>query len=437
MRTLLHSFFNGILFKDYQMLRLFTVITLFLLAACNPFNTDDDSTVTLEGTDPNGTSITFVSENGYHAVKLNDQEWVHANNKIKLDSLSESDTLQIMELCEENEYKSYPSGKLEPWIIQYLHQYTNSKNELIEECYSKEEYIPPKTKTATLISQQANEGIRIINVDVSDYNYVRFNENDNILSIPMEADSIDHSLIAIGYNKNNEQLYVYRSESFYFKDGDTITLDFYSENAEVAVTDTDHFVSPDFSYNRYYSELVKDIFITTNHDENKSLYIRIPDSLRKESSFYLEVWRAKYYMLNTIQGLSYRFLGKEPSDTNPLEALSTTFQSMKVSYVNQGVEVEIPSIPVFNNKPWYGYVTQQYDGFTIWPALKATTSNNKMTAKLLDISKLPAVPGFFNKTNNEINSANLIMGVSTGDIDAINTHRLEIKVPINIKKITN
>ncbi|MGR6871003.1 hypothetical protein ACU6U9_01555 [Pseudomonas sp. HK3] len=419
------------------MLRLFTVITLFLLAACNPFNTDDDSTVTLEGTDPNGTSITFVSENGYHAVKLNDQEWVHANNKIKLDSLSESDTLNIIELCEENEFRSYSSGHLGLWLIQYLHLYTNSKNELIKECYSKEGYILPETKTATLVSEQTHDGIVIIDARISDYDYVRFNKEENILTIPVETDDIEHSLIAVGYHKINEQFYVYRSESFDFNDGETITLDFYSENSEITVADTNPFEPSDFNYIRNYCELVKDVCIRTNHDVNKNLYLRIPESLRVESSLYLEVWKPKYYLSNTIQGMSYRFLGKEPSDTNPLEALSTTFQSMKVSYVNQGVEVEIPSIPVFNNKPWYCYVTQQYDGFTIWPALNATTSNNKMTAKLLDISKLPAVPGFFNKTNNEINSANLIMSVSTGDIDTINTHRLEIIVPINIKKITN
>ena len=433
----MHSFFNGILFKDYQMLRLFTVITLFLLAACNPFNSDDDSTITLEGTDPNGTSITFVSENGYHAIKLNDQEWVHANNKIKLDSLSESDTLNIIELCEENEFRSYSSGHLGLWLTQYLHLHTNSKNELIKECYSKEGYILPETKTATLVSEQTHDGITIIDVIVSDYLYVRFNQEENILTIPVETDAIEHSLIAVGYHKINEQFYIYRSESFDFNDGETITLDFYSENSEIAITDTNPFEPSDFNYVRNYCELVKDVCIRTNHDVNKNLYLRIPESLRVESSLYLEVWKPKYYLLNTTQGLSYRFLGKEPSQTNPLEALSATFQSMKASYVNQSVDVEIPSIAVFNNKPWYGYVTQQYDDFTIWPASFATTSNNKMTAKLLDLSKLPAVPDFFNKTNNEINRANLMMDASTEDIDVINTHKLAIKFPIDIEQIQN
>lgn len=416
------------------MLRLFSVITIFLLAACNPFDSNDDSRITLEGTDPNGTSISFVSENGYHAVKLNDQEWVHVNNKIQLDSLRASDTLEIFTLCEKNDSVPYPYGFNNSWIIEYLHKDINEKQELRKECYFKNEYQPLELKTAKIISQQINEGINIVEASIANFDNMLFDPKTNEISLPAQNDKFEHLFFAIAYNKNTENFIVYKDIKFNFNDSETIIIDFYAENAKAA--QFDNLKSSGFTYNRDYCETTNNICIKSSFYLNGQKNIKIPDDLKDESGIYTEYWWAENSPATQAHIDSYRYSGKEPLKSHYLKDITSEILPITTNYSYQEIKVVIPDTLIFEDVFWHGNIIQQYEGFFI-SVFDVTISKNIMTTQLFDLYKLPAIPAFFNKTNDEMISASLMMTASTRTYNTTNNHNISIKVPIDIEQIQN
>lgn len=398
-------FLNGIFFKDYQMLRPFTVIVLSLLAACNPFNTDDDSSVILEGSDPNGSSITFVSENGYHAIKVNSSKWEQIINKITLSKLSSSDTIEFIELCEPDE--AFPRGKGVSFKFRANNVPKSGKGNNIYSCDTShllpQDHLP---KSAIIYSEQSNDGINIINGTITDV-YIDFDTSTP--KIKGASQKVENSILLVGKNNRDDSYYVYRDDKFTYENGEDISIDFYSESA-MKIELIDEVTAGEFEYSRTYSDDSKRLWINLSYEDN-SIHLTIPDNFRRPQDVYNERW-SKYSSNNFISA-DYSTTSKTIQKINFLENIWQTIEKITVNESdNQYGSIELPDNVLFTSNNLLRNTFFYYKGNIIIQSFDFTiAAENLINNDIIKLSSLPNVPRYFNLTIEDLDSSTLILSV--------------------------
>lgn len=404
------------------MLRLFSVITFFLLAACNPFNSDDDSTVTLEGTDPNGTSITFVSDNGYHAVKLNNSKWVNIKDKITLPKLSENDTIEFIELCEPNE--GFPNGKGVSFkfnINNVPKFYGIGEERNIYSCditHLLQNYSP---KFATIYSEQSNHGINILNGTMTE-GYINFDSSKPKLNGYFSK--VENSILLIGKDNRDDSYYVYRDDKFTYKDKETISIDFYNENS-MKVDSIDQFTGGFFEYSRTYSDDNYWLWLNLSY-ENNSIHLTIPDKFRKPQDSYNEIW--SNYSWNSRIYARYTVSSRDIQNENLLENIWQTIEAISVdkSGYRYG-SIQLPDDELFTKNSLKKNTFLYYKDNIIIQHIDTTINAKKrINNEIIELSSLPNIPEYFNLSIESLNSTNLILNIFNNHKNDI-TERLELQ----------
>ena len=404
------------------MLRLFIVITFFLLAACNPFNSDDDSTITLEGTDPNGTSITFVSENGYHAIKVNSRNWVKITDQITLSKLSENDTIEFIELCVPDE--GFPNGKGVSFKFKTdnIPKYGIGEDNNIYLCDTSHLTSKNNTpKSATIYSEQSNDGITIFNGTITD-TYIDFDTSTPKLK--GFSQKVEYSILLIGKDNRDDSYYVYRDDKFTYKNEETISIDFYSENA-MKIDLIDQFTGGSFEYSRTYSNDNDWIWLNLSY-ENNSIHLTIPEKFRKPQDTYNELW-SKYNGNNRINA-NYTVSSRNIKKENLLEDIWQTIEAITVDKsTNSYGSIQLPDDKIFtNNSLWTNNFLYYNDNTFIQSIDFTINAKNKINNDIIELSSLPNIPEYFNLSNESLNSTVLILNIFNKHENDI-TERLELQ----------
>ncbi|MFT5592989.1 MAG: hypothetical protein ACI8SR_001357 [Oceanicoccus sp.] len=415
-------FINGILFKDYQMLRLFTIITLFLLAACNPFNSDDDSTITLEGTDQNGTSITFVSENGYHAVKVNSRNWAKITDQITLSKLSENDTIEFIELCVPDE--GFPNGKGVSFKFKTgnIPKYGISEDNNIYSCDTSHLTSKNNTpKSATIYSEQSNDGINIFNGTMT-YAYINFDSPEPKLN--GFSSKVENSILLIGKDNRDDSYYVYRNDKFTYEDKETISIDFYSENS-MKVDSIDQFTGGFFEYSRTYSDDNDWLWLNLSY-ENNSIHLTIPDKFRRPQDTYNEIW-SNYSWTSGVYA-RYTVSSRDIKKENLLEYIWQTIEAITVDKSgNQYGSIQLPDDELFTRNSLTKNTFLYYKDNIIIQHIDFTINGKRqINNEIIELSSLPNIPEYFNLSIESLNSTNLMLNIFNNHKNDI-TERLELQ----------
>lgn len=410
------------------MLRLLIILILGpTLSACDLFEKDSEnkSIPTLQGTDPDGYEITYISQSGYHAVRLNDQSWNHVGSELRLKSLSEDDILTVIKLCEAN--SSRPAiGLYGEWKIKHLsHAVENNKYENL--CTGHNQDPSSTTKTITLKSQQKSEGIEIVGAILEGDFFSNFNSVSGSYSLATNKDKNKRSIIAIGYDEVQKTAYVYKGELFSIKNGDTIYIDFLSDNSHLANVETSE--KKDHDYSRQYCEGVM-FCIELSFNTNESIRVKYPEVLKGHNGSYTEHWQNSFYFDNERYGFSYRASSNEELiNYNPLEVYQPEIKPVEIDSGND-LTVQVPLITGFENAEWQGFTVHKYSNFEVWSDYIDISSDRHMEILTLDLSKLPNIPSLFNQTPFEMISAEQHLSSYFLDLSVNKNHSIELTVPI-------
>jgi predicted small secreted protein len=410
------------------MLRLLIILILgTTLSACNLFekHPQDKSIPTLEGTDPNGSEITYISQSGYHAVRLNDQPWNHVSNELQLKSLSEDDILTIVKLCEANSDRP-AVGLYSEWKIKHFSSAVeNNKYENL--CTGHNQDPSSTTETITLKSQQKSEGIEIVGAILEGDFFSSFNSVSGSYSLSTNIDKNKRSIIAIGYGQVQKTAYVYKGNLFSIKNGDTINIDFLSENSHLA--DVEAIEKKDYDYSRQYCEVFM-FCIELSFNTNESIRIKYPETLKGSNGSYAEHWQNSFYINSEQYEFGYRTSSNdEPINYNPLEGYQPEIKPVEIETGNS-LTVQLPLFTGFENAEWQGFTVHKYSNLEVWSDYIDASSDRHMEILTLDLSKLPNIPPDFDQSPLEMISAEQHLNSYFLDLSVNKNHSIELTVPI-------
>lgn len=391
-----------------------TLSCLFLTACGSGSSTTNNQNSTIYGSKEGGYQFTVVSQNGYHAVRLNDQEWTEVNGELNLSNMSDTDTIEIVQLCEENEHNSYNSAKSEIHNLESLKYRINNEDRLIEYCYSTSQpdmthEIEGEYSYFTLFSQQESEGIEINDVNLSNSYSINYDNYPN-LQYGVILSELDNELLSIyvtAFNPELDEYYLYYDDSFIFSDGDMINLDFYSENSYPA----NYTILEESDYNYYLDYCYQDSYgncFDLSINDPVEVRLELPIELQKENGVYNERWHlfpengGRFYY--SIESLEYNNENLIDKNINALNNLDITTSDEDIIFKNF-------SLNGFQPSEWYLSSETKYENFRLRSYNYVDV--NEIKFRYVNLEDIPNSPSTFRQSNEEIESAeiNLYAGI--------------------------
>ena len=342
---------------------LLTSLLTAVLMGCIPERNnshDKPNPIFLEGSNPDGFTLSFSAEKGYHALNLNGTSWNIISHKVIIEKLDDSDSITIASLCEDNGLGEISTSTAQAFRSAYTDSETISRN-----CYDQSDFNDETEKNLTLVSQQALEGIKLVSVSFPYYG-TQFLNTDGQISGPDLKENEGTTIVVTAYNSSSNMLHIYRDDTFSFTNGDIITIDFWSDNVEQTTVDRlSESEGKTYNYSRYYLEKENSLYIDTGIPDLNRSNFTMPESISSNSAVYREIWGKKLLEGDLPSINFFEVISKQPNSYITLETIASQIQGLNLTFTDSELGVTPPTFKDLETNYWSSETVIQYDNFII------------------------------------------------------------------------